>query len=84
MCIRDSGYPHLGALDAAIDGSEKAYQWLANHKQNLLVIFADACREKEYARRWLRENQLDIFIRLAIKIHTLRNNQVWDYHKIHF
>ena len=51
-----------------------------------LLVFAwtGVCRKKPQALSWLRKNDLEIFIRLAQIIHTLRESQTFDYHKIHF
>jgi hypothetical protein len=77
-------YPHLAALDSAIDDSVKAYEWLQKNDYHLLMVFADACHNKPEAIAWLRRNDLEIFIHLAVIIKKLRDSQTFDYHKLHF
>ena len=79
-----NNHPHLAALDSAIDGSEKAYKWLEKFDYTFLIVFADACQAKPKALSWLRENRLEVFIRLAVIIKKIRDNKTFDYHKLHF
>ncbi len=82
--LMKNGFPQLGALDAAIDGKEQAKKWLIKNNYLFLAVFSDACRKDPVALKHLKENELELFIRLAQKIYNFRNNQEWDYHKIHF
>lgn len=77
-------FPHLALLDEAIDNKAEAYEWLKKYNYNFLIVFADAVHEKEAALKWLEKNDLQLFIRLAAKIRNFRDNQTFDYHKIHF
>ena len=49
-----------------------------------LAVLADAVNEKPDAIAWLRKKELDIFLLIAEKIRNFRNNQTFDYHKLHF
>ena len=51
---------------------------------DFLIVFADACNDKEPALKYLADNDLKIFILLSRKIKKFRDNQTFDYHKIHF
>ncbi len=77
-------FPHLAALDGAIDKQSGAYGWLRKNKFDFLIVFADAVNQRVEAINWLKENDLEIFILLAQKIRSFRDNQTYDYHKIHF
>jgi hypothetical protein len=77
-------FPHLAVLDEAIDEKAGAYKWLKTYHYDFLIVFADAVHKKEDALKWLQENDLVLFIRLAAKIRDFRDNQTYDYHKIHF
>jgi hypothetical protein len=77
-------YPHFAALDGAIDKQAGAYAWLRKFNYNFLAVFADAINEKQEAINWLKKNELDMFVYLAAKISAYRNNQTFDYHKLHF
>ena len=77
-------YPQLAALDGAIDKQAGAYAWLRKFNFNFLTVFADAINEKQEAIQWLKDNELDMFVYLSAKINSYRNNQSFDYHKLHF
>ncbi|MBE0651422.1 MAG: hypothetical protein IH595_11340 [Bacteroidales bacterium] len=77
-------FPHLALLDEAIDNKKHGFEWLKKYNYDFLIVFADAVHEKEEALKWLEKNDLQLFIRLAVKIRNFRNNQTYDYHKIHF
>ncbi|MEJ5302828.1 MAG: hypothetical protein HPY80_05250 [Bacteroidales bacterium] len=77
-------YPHLAALDAAIDNNPKAYLWLKEHKLLFSIIFADACRNKAEAIKWLQDRKQDIFLMLAAKIDHFRETQYFNIYKKHF
>ncbi len=77
-------FPHFAALDGAIDKQPKAYAWLRKYRFDFLVIFADAVNQRSEAEQWLRSNNLPLFLRLAAKIREFRNNQTFNYHKLHF
>ncbi len=82
--LMKNGFPHFAALDMAIVNDKKAYLWLEKYKFSFLIVFADACRGKKDAIRWLAMHDLQIFIRIAKKVKTFTENQKFDYHKIHF
>jgi hypothetical protein len=77
-------YQHYAALDAAIDKNQAAYAWLMKYEFYFLAVLADAVNEKPDAIAWLRKKELDIFLLIAEKIRNFRNNQTFDYHKLHF
>jgi hypothetical protein len=76
--------PELAALDAAIDEDIKAYKWLNEHEFYFLAAFSDACHNQPEAIEWFTRHDLKIFLMLAAKIRFFRDNQTYDYHKIHF
>ena len=77
-------YPHFAALDGAIDKKQGAYDWLMKYDFYFLAVFADAINNKPDAIVWLKKRNLEIFIHLAKKIKYFRDNQTFDYHKLHF
>jgi hypothetical protein len=79
-----NGFPQLAALDSAIDENKNAYNWLNLNKHYFLAVFADACHNQPEAIDWFNRNDLKIFLMLAAKIRHFRDNQTFDYHKIHF
>jgi len=82
--LMDNGYPHLAALDSAIDKDPKAYQWLKDHNHLFLMVFADACNGKKDAMEWMVRKELTGLLRVTQKIRAFRDNQTYDYHKMHF
>lgn len=77
-------FPHLAALDNAINGSAEAYKWLMEHNHDILAVFVDAINNKTESLAWFRKHDLEIFIHLSRKIRSFRENQTFDYHKLHF
>jgi len=77
-------YQHFAALDGAIDKKQGAYNWLMKYEYYFLAVFADAINNKSDAIAWLKKKNLEIFIHLAKKIKHFRDNQTFDYHKLHF
>ena len=77
-------YRHYAALDSAIDGKVDAYNWLLANGHDILAVFADAVNKKPNAINWLNTHNLEIFNHLARKINGFRDNQTFDYHKLHF
>lgn len=77
-------YPHLAALDAAIDNDPKAYLWLQKNKMLFSIIFADACRNKPSAIKWLSSKKQEVFLMLAAKIYQFRETQYFNMYKKHF
>ena len=77
-------FPHLAVLDEAIDEKAEAYKWLKIYHYDFLIVFADAVHKKEEALKWLENKDLVLFIHLSAKIRDFRDNQTFDYHKIHF
>ena len=61
-----------------------AIEWLIKYEYDFLVVFAEAINEKPEAIAWFAKHDLKIFIMLASKISSYRNNQTFDYHKLHF
>lgn len=82
--LMKSGFPELAALDAAIDHDVKAYLWLRQNNFALHAAFSDACNHKPDAMAWFAAHDLHIFLVLAQKINSFRDNQKFDYHKVHF
>lgn len=77
-------YQHFAALDGAIDNKQGAYNWLMKYEYYFLAVFADAVNNKPEAIAWLKKKNLEIFIQIAEKIRYFRDNQTFDYHKLHF
>jgi hypothetical protein len=82
--LLNNGYPHLAALDSAIDENQKAYQWLREHNFPSHIVFADACQNKREAVEWLMQNHLKSIFRITQVIKKLRDSHTFDYHKLHF
>jgi hypothetical protein len=82
--LMNNGFPQYAALDSAIDEDQKAYQWLKDHNFLFLIVFADACHGKKEAVEWMIKKELHGFLRVTQKIRYLRDNQIFDYHKMHF
>ncbi len=74
-------FPHLAALDGAIDKQEKARNWLIKFDFILLVRLADAVNENPEAIAWFDKNELHVFLVIAQQIKNFRNRQTFDYHK---
>lgn len=82
-----NGYNHFAAFSNAIDEDNDALKWLVKHKFTYLAMIVDAAYFRVPALRFLKDKKLDIFIRLAMKIRTLKEAQHLDYsfyYKIHF
>ena len=77
-------YGSLAALDHAINGSAPAYKWLIDNEHDLLAVFVDAINNNTESLAWFKNNKLEIFIHLSRKIRMFRENQTFDYHKLHF
>ena len=77
-------YRHYAALDAAIDKQMPAYRWLIANGHDFLAVFADAVNRNPVAMQWFKKHDLGIFLMLAKKIYDYRENQTFDYHKMHF
>ena len=82
--LLNNKYRHYAALDAAIDGKQDAYNWLLTNGHDILALFTDAVNKKPDAVRWFNKHNLQIFNHLAKKINIFRDNQTFDYHKLHF
>ena len=82
--LMNNGYTHLAALDSAIDNDPKAYQWLKEHEQPFLILFADACHGTKEAMDYMVQKNLTGMLRVTQKIRAFRDNQTYDYHKVHF
>ncbi|NOY50016.1 MAG: hypothetical protein GXO88_05575 [Chlorobi bacterium] len=79
-----NNFARFAAFDNAVGGSEKAYAWLLDNEENLLAVFVDAINNNMEALAWFKNHKLEIFIHLSRKIRNFRENQTFDYHKIHF
>lgn len=77
-------FPQLAALDGAIDKKQAAYDWLMKYEFYFLAVFADAVNNKPDATSWLKKRGFDVYLRVAEKIRHFRDNQTFDYHKLHF
>jgi len=77
-------YRHFAALDAAIDKQQPAYRWLLANGHDFLAVFSDAVNQNPVAMQWFKKHDLGVFLLLAKKIHDFRENQTYDYHKMHF
>lgn len=85
--LMNNGYNHYAAFSNAIDEDVKAYQWLVTHKFSILALLVDAAYLRPDALKYLRANKMEVFIRLAVKIRTLKMAQQKDYdfyYKMHF
>jgi len=79
-----NNYRHYAALDAAIDKQLPAYRWLLANGHDFLAVFSDTVNQNPVAMQWFKKHDLGIFLLLAKKIHDFRENQTYDYHKMHF
>ncbi len=85
--LMKNGYPHYAAFSNAIDEDTAAYHWLAQHGFRLLALMVDAAYLKTEALEILKKENLEIFIRISLKIRKLKEEQHRDYafyYKIHF
>ncbi len=82
--LLNNKFKHYAALDAAIDGDVKAYNWLLANGHDILAVFSDAVNKNLNAINWFNKHNLMIFNHLAKKINAFRDNQTYDYHKLHF
>ncbi len=82
--LMNNGYTHFAALDSAIDNDVKAYKWLKEHQYPFLIIFADACHGNKEAMDFMVRKNLTGMLRVTQKIREFRDNQIYDYHKMHF
>ena len=73
-----NNYHWLGLLSHAIDGDSRARQWVQQNLHPANLMFALACRNDDKALSWLRFMQLDILLRLAGQVSSLRNKQELD------
>jgi len=71
-------YAWLAILSNAIDGEDKARVWIgqATHRCNLM--FALACREDVDAIRWLRDNNLQVFLLMAKEVAVVLDTQALE------
>ena len=71
-------YEWLAILSNAIDGEDEARVWIgkASHKCNLM--FAMACREDIDSIKWLRDNDLNIFLLIAKEVATVLDTQALE------
>lgn len=73
-----TGNGWLGLLSHAIDGDQRAREWVRVNLHQANLMFALACREDEKAQSWLRFMKLDILLQLADAVVFLRNHQELD------
>ena len=71
-------YHWLGLLSHAIDGDPRARQWVQQNLHEANLMFALACRKDDKALSWLKFMKLDILLRLADQVASLRNKQELD------
>ena len=73
-----NNYAWLAILSNAIDGEDEARVWIgkATHRCNLM--FALACREDVDAIRYLRDNNLQLFIMMAKEVATVLDTQALE------
>lgn len=74
----DNGFGTLGVLSNAIDGEKKAVQWVLRSNDDFLINFSAACRKEEDGKRWLEDNELNIFIKMAEEIIVILDKQIKD------
>ena len=74
-------YHWLGLLSHAIDGDPRARQWVQQNLHEANLMFALACRKDDKALSWLKFMKLDILLRLADQVASLRNKQELDARK---
>jgi hypothetical protein len=82
-----NGYPQFAAFSNAIDEDTGAYEWLAKNNFRMLAIIVDAAYLKPEALQFLKEKKLEIYLRLALKIRKLKEEQHREYdfyYKMHF
>jgi hypothetical protein len=85
--LMNNGYNHFAAFSNAIDEDGQAYNWLAQHNFKLLALIVDAAYLRPEAIKRLKDEHLEIFIRLSLKIRKLKEDQHRDYdfyYKMHF
>ena len=83
--LMKSGFLHLAAFDSAVTSEDpKAYGWLKKNNHPFLLVFADACRGKEASIIWFRNQQLQGFMLVAMKIKKFCDGMTFDYHKKNF
>lgn len=68
----------LAILSNAIDGEDKARVWIGNACHRCNLMFALACREEIEAIRWLRDNNLGIFLMMAKEVATVLDTQALE------
>ena len=60
------------------DGDPRARQWVQQNLHEANLMFALACRKDDKALSWLKFMKLDILLRLADQVASLRNKQELD------
>ncbi len=71
-------YHWLGLLSHAIDGDPRARLWVQKNLHEANLMFALACRRDDKAVSWLKFMKLEILLRLANQVASLRNKQELD------
>lgn len=71
-------YAWLAILSNAIDGEEEARQWISKALHRCNLMFALACREEVDAIKWLRDNNLHIFLLMAKEVATVLETQALE------
>jgi hypothetical protein len=84
MWLIKNKFPHFAAFDEAIGGKMPAYNWLLDNDKDILALFVDAINNRMEALAWFKKREMEIFIHLSRKIRNFRENQTFDYHKLHF
>lgn len=71
-------YEWLAILSNAIDGEDKARQWIGKATHQCNLMFALACREDVDAIKWLRDNDLNVFLIMAKEVATVLETQALE------
>ena len=74
----DNNYFTLAIMTIAIDGHDKARTWILETKDDFLINFTAACRKDRQAMQWLKDNELDIFLKMAIEEQKILKIQAKD------
>jgi len=79
-----NGFTHFAAFDAASVDDDGAMKWLQNNGEDFLITVARASRGMQEAIDELNQQDLVIFVRIAMRINHFADNQTFDYHRSPF
>ena len=82
--LMEHGFPHLAAIDSAIDKEAKAEEWLLKNHFEVNLAFAKAINRDDDATDWLLKNELQVLVIIADKIRKYLDDKYLNFHKIHF